>query len=151
MGKIKKILCNLPQTPGVYFLKDQYGRIIYIGKAVNLKSRVSSYFRNNPKEEKTVQIQASTSDIEIIEVFSEFEALLLEAKLINTHKPKYNVIWPESKIRLIGCLALFNRKEPPGRYYIFCGRYFLIAHKRHRIKKYALTGTSVYVFPAHTK
>src|SRR3989338_8100512 len=97
MGKIKKILCNLPQTPGVYFLKDQYGRIIYIGKAVNLKSRVSSYFRNNPKEEKTVQIQASTSDIEIIQVFSEFEALLLEAKLINTHKPKYNVIWRDDK------------------------------------------------------
>ena len=85
-------LSRIPQTPGVYKFKDIDEKIIYIGKAVNLKNRVSSYFNSGLFLEKNKKIALYTRKIEIIQVRSEFEALLLEARLIKKCKPRYNVI-----------------------------------------------------------
>lgn len=89
-------IVKIPEVFGVYIYKDAGSSILYIGKAKNLKHRVSSYFRKDVGE-KTAQFVPLISSITIIAVQSELEALLLEAKLINTHKPKYNVIWKDDK------------------------------------------------------
>lgn len=80
----------LPKAPGVYIFKDRSGSVIYVGKAKNLLSRVRSYFSNN-LEPKTAKMVASSYTIEHILVESEFQALLLEAKLVERFKPKYNI------------------------------------------------------------
>ncbi|OGG00768.1 hypothetical protein A3D78_04000 [Candidatus Gottesmanbacteria bacterium RIFCSPHIGHO2_02_FULL_39_14] len=90
-------LSALPQTSGVYLFKDMDKSIIYIGKAVNLKKRISSYFRRNIINGKLEIIASTTRYINTIEVRSEFEALLLEARLIKKHKPKYNIILRNGK------------------------------------------------------
>lgn len=88
---------KLPQTSGVYIFRNNRNEIIYIGKAINLKNRVSSYFRDKGTGDKSKKIALNTALIELIEVSSEFEALLIEAKLIRKNKPKYNVIWRDDK------------------------------------------------------
>ena len=90
-------LSDLPQNPGVYIYRNREKEIIYIGKAINIKNRVSSYFRKNTDNEKAKKIAQACETIEIIEVGSEFEALILEAKLINLNKPRFNVIWRDDK------------------------------------------------------
>lgn len=90
-------ISSLPEIPGVYQYFDESGKILYVGKANNLKKRVSSYFRNNNHEEKTRQLVSFISTIEIIPVESEFEALNLEARLINKYKPHYNIILKDDK------------------------------------------------------
>ena len=88
---LKEKAKNLPLSPGVYLMKDSHGSIIYVGKAKNLKNRVQSYFRNtkhaSPKVERLV---ANIRDFEIIHTDTEFEAFLLECKLIQELKPHYN-------------------------------------------------------------
>lgn len=86
----KKIYENIPGTPGVYIMKGSSGDILYVGKAANLKSRVSSYFHksHNRRTEKLVQ---EIDKIEYSETDSVLEALILEAELIKKHKPPYNV------------------------------------------------------------
>ena len=90
-------LTSIPQTSGVYLFKDQDKVNVYIGKAVNLKKRISSYFRSAKELDKPQKIASSTRYIDLIEVKSEFEALLLEASLIKKFKPKYNVILRDGK------------------------------------------------------
>lgn len=90
-------LKNLPQSFGVYQFKDKNRNLIYIGKAINLKRRVKSYFKDISDSEKISKIRQFTNSIEVIEMSSEFETLLLEARLINLNKPKYNVIWRDDK------------------------------------------------------
>lgn len=81
----------LPTRPGVYLFKDSAGRVLYIGKAVNLKARVKSYFQKSVKlGPKTTALINQTAKIDHIPVESEFEALLLEAALIKKHQPRYN-------------------------------------------------------------
>ena len=89
-------LASLPQEPGVYLFKDKDEKIIYIGKAINLKKRVSSYFKpqNSPKTQLLVK---HIVDVECIIVHTEVEALLLENKLIKQHCPKYNINLKDSK------------------------------------------------------
>jgi excinuclease ABC subunit C len=86
------ILDTLPIKPGCYLMKDDTGKVIYVGKAVNLRSRVRSYFHAggdlSPKTEKLVQ---RIADIEWILVGSELEALILEMNLIKRYRPKYNI------------------------------------------------------------
>ncbi len=91
-------LGNLPTQPGVYLFHDNNGKVIYVGKAKNLRNRVRSYFQQSrnldPKTQRLVQrVQA----IEVILVDSEVEALILEANLIKEHKPRYNVILRDDK------------------------------------------------------
>ncbi len=94
---ISKNISKLPEIPGVYRYLDTNGEIIYIGKAINLKRRVSSYFQKKIKDTKTENLVRNIHKIEIIPVRYEFEALLLEANLIRIYKPKYNVIWKDDK------------------------------------------------------
>ncbi len=83
---------SLPLTSGVYLMKNQSGQIIYVGKAISIRKRVQSYFRQNKgATTKTDLLVADIDDIDIIETNSEAEALLLEASLIKEHSPKYNI------------------------------------------------------------
>lgn len=88
----------LPEIAGVYLFKNEQGEILYIGKANNLKKRISSYFYNKKNQNvKISRLVKKIHNIKIIEVDSEFESLLLEAKLIKLHQPKYNAIWKDGK------------------------------------------------------
>ncbi len=94
----KNLTSNLPKNPGVYIFKDKFNNIIYIGKAKNLKNRVSSYFSSDHKTSiKTQILVKNINDIEYIIVDNEIEALLLENKLIKKHHPKYNINLKDSK------------------------------------------------------
>ncbi len=95
--KIQEILKNLPTRPGVYLHKNKYGDVIYVGKAINLRSRVRSYFHNNVDSVKTERLRSEITDIEIITTDTELEALLLEMNLIKKHKPRYNVRLKDDK------------------------------------------------------
>lgn len=90
--KIRTVLRNLPDRPGVYLMRDEAGTVIYVGKAKSLKKRVSSYFRHasfaSPRLRKLVQ---SIWDISAIRTETEVEALILEAKLIRKYSPFFNV------------------------------------------------------------
>ncbi len=81
---------EIPENPGVYLMKKD-ARIIYIGKAKNLKKRVSSYFVKEHSDEKTRELVKNIEDIEYIICNSELDALILENNLIKKHKPKYNI------------------------------------------------------------
>lgn len=90
-------LDKLPENFGIYKFKNSNRKIIYIGKAINLKKRIFSYFKGEIDSAKIDLIRKNTTTIEVIELEGEFEALLLEAKLINLFKPKYNLIWKDDK------------------------------------------------------
>lgn len=95
---IDRIVKNAPNTPGVYKMLSKEAKIIYVGKAINLRSRLQSYFRASaklgPRKEKLVE---KVTDIKYIEVDSELEALVLETNLIKEHLPKYNVLMKDDK------------------------------------------------------
>ena len=89
---------KLTSSPGVYLMKNKENAIIYIGKAKNLKNRVTSYFRENPDHTvKVAAMVANVFDYDYIVVDSEYEALLLECSLIKQHKPKYNILLKDDK------------------------------------------------------
>lgn len=84
-------LKKIPNNPGCYIYKNKNGSIIYIGKAKNLKKRVSSYFLNKDQTPKTQSLISNISDIDFIVTNNELEALILENTLIKKHLPKYNI------------------------------------------------------------
>ncbi|MBI21304.1 MAG: excinuclease ABC subunit C [Chloroflexi bacterium] len=91
-------LANLPNKPGTYLFKNNSGKIIYIGKASNLKKRISSYFVNkSSSNKKIIELKSKINDFEIIITESEQEALLLENSLIKKNKPFYNVRLKDDK------------------------------------------------------
>ena len=95
---IAEKLQALPDNPGVYLMKNQDGKIIYVGKAVNLKNRVRSYFRTLPAEAlKTKALVRNIADFEYIITDSEVEALVLECNLIKKYRPKYNISLKDDK------------------------------------------------------
>ncbi len=94
---IQEILKKLPTKPGVYLHKDKHDNIIYVGKAINLRSRVRSYFAKNVDSVKTDRLRHQISNIEIITTGTELEALLLENTLIKKHKPHYNIRLKDDK------------------------------------------------------
>lgn len=94
---IKTKVSVLPTNPGVYLMKDQFGNIIYIGKAKNLKSRVSSYFIKTYKPEKVAQMVQRVFTFDYIITNSEFDALNLESNLIKQHQPFYNILLKDSR------------------------------------------------------
>ncbi len=96
--KLKQTINNLPQLPGVYQFFDSKGTILYVGKAKNLKSRVSSYFTKGKYESfKTKKLASQVLDIKHIVVEAEADALLLENNLIKQYQPKYNVLLKDDK------------------------------------------------------
>jgi excinuclease ABC subunit C len=89
---IERILAELPTSPGVYIMRDEAGKVIYIGKAINLRNRVRSYFRHSKgRSPKVIQLAANVRNIDYIVTASELEALVLECNLIKEHMPHYNV------------------------------------------------------------
>ena len=96
--RLTGVLDTLPQKPGCYLMKDETGKVIYVGKAINLRSRVRSYFQSGadhtPKTEKLVR---HIADIEWILVGSELEALILEMNLIKRYRPHYNIRLKDDK------------------------------------------------------
>ena len=97
MFDIKEELKKLPKDPGVYLMKDKDDNIIYVGKAVNLKNRVSSYFRKTNKTDRILKMVSLIDHFEYIVVSNEAEALILECNLIKKNRPKYNVLLKDDK------------------------------------------------------
>jgi excinuclease ABC subunit C len=88
---------NLPTNPGCYLYLDKYKKIIYIGKAKNIKKRVSSYFNKKGQDSKTKALVSHISEIDFIVTNTEVEAMVLENNLIKKYKPKYNIDLKDSK------------------------------------------------------
>lgn len=91
---IKKL--DIPENPGVYLMKKN-SKVIYVGKAKNLKNRVSSYFNREHESEKTRELVKNIEDIEFIICNSELDALVLENNLIKKYTPKYNILLKDEK------------------------------------------------------
>ncbi len=106
----------LPRTPGVYLMKDDRGRVIYVGKAVSLRSRVGQYFQPSadlgPRKEQMI---AEVADVEFLPAESEVDALLQEARLIKDVHPKYNQRLTDDKT--FPYLEITVREEFPGAYF----------------------------------
>lgn len=95
---IREALAVLPDKPGVYLMHDKDGKVIYVGKAVVLKNRVRSYFRNLASHTPKVRAMvAKIADIETIVTSSEVEALILECNLIKKYRPRYNIMLKDDK------------------------------------------------------
>ncbi len=98
MFVIEDELKKLPTTPGVYLHKDSLGEVIYVGKAVNLRNRVRSYFRRTSQQDAKVRAMVSNiAEFEYISCSSEMEALLLECNLIKKYLPRYNILLKDDK------------------------------------------------------
>jgi len=94
---MKEKIQSIPTNPGCYIYKDNKGKIIYIGKAKNLRKRVNSYFTKKDLDSKTEVLVKQIKDIDFIVTNTEVEALLLENNLIKKNKPKYNIDLKDSK------------------------------------------------------
>ncbi len=93
----KSFLKNLTSRPGVYRMLDAANDVLYVGKAKNLKNRVSSYFRSTALDSKTLALVSRICDVEVVVTASETEALLLEQSLIKELKPPYNIVFRDDK------------------------------------------------------
>lgn len=96
-NKIKEKLKLLTTKPGVYVMRDVDGVVIYVGKAKNLKNRVSQYFRNSPKPSKVQAMVDNVDDFEYFIATSEMDALALESNLIKKYQPFYNILLKDGK------------------------------------------------------
>jgi excinuclease ABC subunit C len=97
ISQLKQIVLSLPESPGVYQYVNKEDEIIYVGKAVNLKRRVSSYFNKYQTSNKVRALVKQIADIKYIVVPSEQDALLLENSLIKKHQPRYNILLKDDK------------------------------------------------------
>ena len=95
--KIKNKLNTITTSPGVYLMKDALDKIIYVGKAKNLKKRVSSYFNNTEKQIKVSSMVQNIEDFDYIICQSEYDALALESNLIKKFMPYYNILLKDGK------------------------------------------------------
>ena len=108
---LQELIERIPKEPGVYLMKDKKGRIIYVGKAANLRQRVRSYFNRSGDSRAFVRLlNRLLGDIETVVVSNEKEALLLENTLIKQHKPRFNVKLVDDKSYLV------LRLDPRARY-----------------------------------
>ena len=95
---IKETLKNLPDSPGVYIMRDQDDKVIYVGKAKVLKNRIRSYFRKmKDRDVKTATLVSNVQSLEYIVTHTEEEALILENTLIKRYRPKYNILLKDDK------------------------------------------------------
>ena len=95
--KLEEKIAMLPDSPGCYLMKDSGGTIIYVGKAVNLKNRVRSYFRDTAHTPKVAAMISHIDDFEILLCETNLEALILECNLIKLHRPYYNILLKDDK------------------------------------------------------
>ena len=95
--KLEEKIRMLPDSPGCYLMKDASGEIIYVGKAVNLKNRVRSYFRETAHTPKVAAMIAHIDDFDVLLCETNLEALILECNLIKLHKPYYNILLKDDK------------------------------------------------------
>ena len=125
--RVAEKLKRLPAAPGVYLMRDRRGTVVYVGKAVNLRSRVRSYFAAGGDERAFIPfLPELLGDLEVLLVTSEKEALLLENELIKKHKPRFNVLLRDDKAYITLRLDLahphprlqvWRRPEPDGARY----------------------------------
>ena len=108
--RLKLIVQNLPEKPGCYQYLNEQGTVIYVGKAKNLKRRVSSYFIKENQTDKTRMLVSKISDIKYIVVETEWDAFLLENNLIKRYKPRYNILLKDDKTYPSICIT---REEFP--------------------------------------
>ena len=98
--KVKDTLRNLPDVPGVYLMRDARGRIMYVGKAKSLRKRVSSYFRESAARRGDPKLRSlvhSIADLDLIELRTEAEAILMEGRLIKEYRPRFNILFKDDK------------------------------------------------------
>ncbi len=108
---LQTIISTLPKKAGVYQFSDEEGKVIYVGKAKNLKNRVSSYFNKNQYENaKTRILVRRIADINYFVVESEYEALLLENNMIKKYQPRYNIQLKDDKTYPFICIK--NERFP---------------------------------------
>jgi len=120
-----KDLAALPREPGCYLFTDKTGRVIYVGKAKVLRSRVKSYFQSRELDPKTEALVGNINDLDLIVTKNEVEALILEHNLIKKHRPKYNIDWKDAKryayIREtpddLPRFEVARKKEGPGKFF----------------------------------
>ena len=118
-------LRQIPRQPGCYLFSDEGGRIIYVGKAKELRRRVSSYFRRSDHDAKTTALVSHIHSVQTIVTSSEEEAFLLENNLIKRHQPKYNIDLKDAKsyatLRLTAeafpRLVVSRRRQEDGRHF----------------------------------
>ena len=94
---VKDIVAKIPFNPGIYMMKDENGKIIYVGKAISLRKRVRQYFQNNNKTARIEKMASLVRDIDYIVTNNEVEALVLECNYIKEHNPKFNVMLKDDK------------------------------------------------------
>lgn len=124
--KLKRRIALLPSSPGVYQMKDKDGKIIYIGKAKNLKNRVSQYFLR-PQEGKVLAMVNHVDDFDFIVVHTDKEAFILEMNMIQTHYPRYNIVmmddshYPYIAVRRNDAYLTIARRANDKARYIYFG------------------------------
>lgn len=129
LAYLKNIVANLPNKPGTYQFYDKEQTIIYVGKAKNLKNRVSSYFHKETDRFKTKVLVSKIHDITYTVVNSEEDALLIENQLIKQYQPRYNVLLKDGKTYPSICITneyfprIFNTRTINKRYGSFYGPY----------------------------
>lgn len=127
LARLKNIVLNLPETPGCYQYLDREGKIIYVGKAKNLKRRVSSYFNKNQNSIKTKILVSKIEDINYVVVQTDEDALLLENNLIKKYKPRYNILLKDSKTYPSVCVTneyfprVFKTRQIKSKYGTYYG------------------------------
>lgn len=104
-SKLKSEIKKLPLSQGVYLFKDNKNNVLYVGKAINLRKRVKSYFEKIPKDDRINNLLKQTKKIDYICTTSEMEALLLEAKLTKEYQPKFNVRLKDDKRYLYAAIS----------------------------------------------
>lgn len=97
MTDLKSEIQNWPSSPGVYIMQDAKGAVLYVGKANNLRERISNYFQGHDTRYQVAFLMRRVASLDYIVAGSETEALLLEYTLIQKHKPKYNIFWKDDK------------------------------------------------------
>ena len=128
--RLEKTIAQLPHEPGIYKYKNEEGTIIYIGKAKQLKNRVSSYFNKHAAvNRKTKKLVSEIRDIEYVVVNSEFDALLLENNLIKENQPKYNILLKDDKTYPYICVTneryprVFSTRNIEDKFHTYFGPY----------------------------
>lgn len=125
MFDIQRCLAHTPTEPGVYLMRNHQGEIIYIGKAVNLRARVASYFRGGDPRGFVKYLPRILSDIQTVVTGCEASALRLEASLLRSHKPRYNVVLGPKRVWLrIDIHARWPRVDRVWRFRSDGARYF---------------------------
>lgn len=133
LARLKAIVSNLPDKPGSYQYYDEHGTIIYVGKAKNLKNRVSSYFHKEVDRYKTKVLVSKIHDITYTVVNTEEDALLLENNLIKKYQPKYNILLKDGKTYPSICVTkeylprIFKTRNINKKFGTFYGPYSHIA------------------------